>query len=155
MAGAVVKKDEDKGYEALARVVFGFGNPQVVVGILAKDAGRTEADGTTVLDVGIYNEFGTPTIPPRSFLRAWFDQAQPEMRKTLLALMKAVLAGKTTKEKALNLLGQWAQGQVQARIASSIPPANAASTVRQKGSSGTLIDTGQLRSAISYGVREE
>jgi hypothetical protein len=153
VAGAVVKS-VDHGYDALTLVVFGFGRPEVVVGILAKDAGRTEKDGTTLIDVGTWNEFGTETIPARSFIRAWFDQDQEEARRVLIALMKAVLAGKTMKEKALQMLGQWAQGRVQARMATSIPPPNAPSTVRQKGSTTTLIASGQLRSGISYGVRE-
>ena len=152
---AAVVKSVNHGYAELVRVVFGFGNPKIVVGVLAKDADRTEkGSGARLIDVALWNEFGTETIPARSFLRTTFNQTEPEARRMLLALMKAVLAGKTTKEKALNLLGQWAQGQVQARMATSIPPPNRPSTIRQKGSSTTLIDSGQLRSAISYAVRD-
>jgi hypothetical protein len=149
---SVSVKKVDHGYDAMVKTIYGIGHPEVVVGILAKNAGRNDG-GATVLDVAVWNEFGTDTIPARSFLRAWFDESGPAQRALIVALMKAVMTGKTTKEKALELLGQWAQGQIQARIASSIPPPNAPSTVRQKGSSTTLIHRGILRSSISYAVR--
>lgn len=108
----------------------------------------------TVLEVAIMNEFGTDTIPERSFIRAWVDLEGDEARKWMRALIKQVIRGAITKEVALERFGQKVQGSIQARIADGIPPPNAPATVERKGSSTPLIDTGQLRSSITYKVDE-
>ena len=66
--------------------------------------------------------------------------------------MQSVIAGKRTKDEVLELLGQQCVGQIQERISEGIDPPNAPSTIRQKGSSTPLIDTGALRSAVNYRV---
>jgi hypothetical protein len=67
--------------------------------------------------------------------------------------MRTVIEGKRTSDQVLEILGQRAVGQIQERIASGIAPANAPSTVAKKGSSTPLIDTGVLRSSITYQVK--
>jgi len=152
---SVALKRTDHGYDALKKTVLEWGNPVVAVGILGAAATQTEKGGASLLEVGTWNEFGTETIPARSFIRATLDQEETAAKDLIVKLTQAVIKGKMTKAQALQLLGVWAQGRVQARIASSIPPPNAPSTIRQKGSSTTLINTGQLRSAISYEVRDK
>lgn len=143
--------DTDRGYKKLVDRLKKIGKAEVTVGIHADEGGAGYPNGTTVLDVGIFNEFGTSRIPPRSFIRAWFDEAQEEGHRKLKELVAKVPQGESV-DKALEKFGLWAVGQVQARIASNIPPPNAPSTVAKKGSSTTLIDTGQLRSSITYKV---
>jgi len=155
-------KSTDRGYNALLKRVFGFGRPQIAMGILEADAqkeheapeGADAKEHVTVLDVGTWNEFGTDTVPARSFIRAWFDEASPAMRTALTALMKGVVAGTHTKEQILELLGQRGQGGIQKRIAQGIDPPNAPATVKAKGSSKPLINSGQLRQSVTYAVRE-
>lgn len=141
-------RDEDRGYKALVETVFKFGKPVVHVGILEADGGEDHG-GMTVAEVAAIHEFGLG-VPERSFLRAWFDENEDRAREAIRRLLVSVIAGKRTKEQALELFGQWAQGEIQARIAAGIPPGLAESTIAKKGSSVPLIDTGQLRSAISY-----
>ena len=62
------------------------------------------------------------------------------------------LKGTLTEEQALNQVGAAVAGMVQAKIASNIPPALAPETIERKGSSVALIDTGQLRSSITWQV---
>lgn len=135
------------------------------MGILAKDA-QTPHKGeasATMLDVANWMEFGFVIVlkdgreievPARSFIRGWWDEASPAMRRDFGKLMQSVLAGKRTKEDILELIGQRGQGQIQARIAAGIKPENKPSTIERKGSSVPLIDEGQLRSTVSYAVRE-
>jgi len=151
MASARIK-DTDKGYAKLTRAVFGFRKPKVTVGVHAEDGAASHGDATTVLDVAIANEFGTETIPERSFIRAWVDEHRDEARGWLAVLMAQVVAGKITREIALERWGQKIQGEIQKRIAQGIPPPNAPETIARKGSSTPLIDTGQLRSSIRYKV---
>lgn len=147
-------KDLDHGYKALLRRVFGMKKPRIDVGLLEADGGKEHegSDSTTVLDVGTWNEFGTDRIPARSFVRAWFDEAEGRKRQELGTLAKSVVAGKRTKEQALEVFGLGAAGEMQARISEGVSPANAPSTVARKGSSKPLVDTGQLRSSLSYRV---
>ena len=147
--------DTDHGYRALCERVFGFGKPRVDMGILERDGGEPHGgvgDALTVLEVAIFNEFGTENIPARSFIRAWFDEQEADLRRDLSTLMRLVVAGKQTKERILELLAQKAVGEIQARIAAGIGPANAPSTIARKGSSTPLVDTGVLRSSVSYRV---
>ncbi len=121
----------------------------VKIGILE---GAGDHDMVTVLDVAIWQEFGTMTIRPRSFLRAWFDENKVKAREMWNNLIKSVVAGKRTREEAMELFGLWAVGGIQRRISDNIPPPLAKSTVRRKGSSVALIDTGLLRSSITSKV---
>lgn len=146
--------DKDRGYNDLVRRVFANRKPIVEVGILASTAGNAYEGGATVLDVGTWQEFGTRRIPARSFLRAWFDANMTTIRTWLTNGMRAVILGKMTPDKLLDQVGLKAVGGIQARIASNIPPPNAPSTVKKKGSSTTLIDTGQLRSSITHRVKQ-
>lgn len=124
--------------------------------------------GLTVADVGTFNEFGVgpftvrgsfssdggmighehPGIPQRSFIRAWFDESQDFIAETLRSQMRLVVAGKITAEVAADRIALAFEGSVKQRISRGIPPPNAPSTIRKKGSSKPLIDKGQLRNAI-------
>ena len=144
--------DKDKGYKALVKRVYGMGKPTVSVGILEAE-GAQEAAGSniTIAELAAIHEFGLG-VPERSFLRAWFDQNEDRARSFVTELLKAVVKGKYSKEQALELLGTKLQAEIQARISAGIDPANAPSTIARKGSATPLIDTGQLRSSMSYKV---
>jgi hypothetical protein len=153
--------DKDHGYAARVKLVERLAkNPvDIVVGILASVGGRMDGK-STVLDVAIDNEFGVRSdaggwrIPPRSFIRAWFDEHKAEGFQKLAGLMRRVAQGKLTEEQAYNQFGLWCVGSIQARIAGRIAPPNAASTIRAKGSSTPLVNTGQLRSSIASAARK-
>jgi hypothetical protein len=147
-------KDKDRGYKKVIKELTRR-NAGVSVGIHAKDASKKEAGGRTVLEVGTWNEFGTKTIPERSFIRGWFDAFQDANRKTVTALAKRVAAGRITQEQMLGQLGALFKGQAQQRISDGIEPANAQSTIDRKGSSKPLVDSGQLKASISYEVRRD
>jgi hypothetical protein len=153
-------RDTDHGYKRLVEQVFGMSKrkPRIDVGILEADGARAHDGDLTVIEVAVINEFGgSDSDPPaRSFIRAWFDESEGEVREKLVGRMKAVIAGDITREQALEQVALWAVGQIQARIASGIAPPNAPSTIAQKGSSTPLIgETGQLRSSVSHRVREQ
>jgi hypothetical protein len=146
-------KDVDRGYKDLVKRVFEARRAKLEAGILEADGARADGD-LTVLEVATYNEFGTENVPERSFLRAWFDANEPAISEILRKQLGLVVAGKLTSEQALARVGAWCVGQIQQRIADGIDPANAPATIAAKGSSTPLIDTGTLRSSISYRVDE-
>ena len=152
-------KITDKGYNALVKRVFGVGKPVITVGIHSKEGeeakmehDETQSTTVTLLDVANYMEFGTDTVPARSFVRAWFDENEPRLRLMLVSSMRAVVAGKITKGQALQRLGLAFVGEIQQRIEDGIPPPLDPKTIKRKGSSVPLIDTGQLRSGVTHRV---
>jgi hypothetical protein len=152
--GAV--RDVKHGYDETLRRVFTFGHPKVVVGVLERDGARVHPNaknGETILDVLTWAEFGTDDELARSWLRAWWDEAEPRKREECAKLCAGVIAGTRTRDEVLELLGLSSVGEIQARIARGIDPPNAPSTVKAKGSSTPLIATGVARSAISFEVR--
>lgn len=148
-------KDKDNGYKALlARAKkLSEGAPFVEVGILATEGDAEKGPGLTLYDVAEQNEFGFG-VPERSFIRAFFDETEPEARRVLAERLKEAL-DKTGRKEALHKVGVWLVAKCQARIRGHIEPENAPLTVKIKGSSTPLIDTGQLWTSISYRTPDE
>lgn len=150
-------KTKDKGYKRYVDRARKLTKPQgVTVGIHADDgaqahASRDDAKGApaTLLDVAIWNEFGYG-VPERSFIRGWFDAAEPENMALAQRMLNRILKGELELKTALEQMGQKFVGQIQKRIAEGIAPANSPATIAQKGSSTPLIDTGQLRQGLTY-----
>ena len=153
-------KDRDKGYTKRLREIQRFNRTRVQVGILSSGRGaasKGSADGKlsglSVLEVGTFHEFGLG-VPRRSFIRDWYSENQEPSAKRLRVCSELVVSGKKSAVGAAELLGLWAQGSIQARIAAG--PSDwaplAASTIKRKGSAKALIDTGQLRSSITFTV---
>lgn len=151
MRSKVTVKDNRKRYDDLIKRVFGKQRATIEVGILEADGAKPHGEGLTVLDVATFNEFGLG-VPERSFLRAWFDDNRPRAMTILGAVLRTVVSGQRTKEQALELLGARFVAEIQKRIAQGILPPNSEETIKKKGSSVPLIDTGQLRTSITYRV---
>lgn len=146
-------KDVDKGYNALFRAVGNIKNGSVDVGIFADVGAKKQSPGLTVLDVATFNEFGLG-VPERSFIRAYVDENEARIKAMIKALALLIVQGKITRDAALEKLGVKIQGEIQKRIADGIEPANAPATIAKKGSDKPLIDTGQLRSSVTYKVKK-
>ena len=65
-----------------------------------------------------------------------------------------ILRGTTSLFSVLSKLGILAQGDIQAEITALASPPNSPVTVALKGSSNPLIDTGEMRGAVTYKVDE-
>lgn len=144
--------DKDKGAKALLKRLKLKG--EIRVGILsgkgAEDESKT-TKGKQVIDVAMYNEFGQG-VPERSFIRAWFDEYKSQNEAELRKAITAITEGRIESKQAFELLGQKFVGSVQTRMSNGISPANSPVTIELKHSSVPLIDTGQLRSSVSYVV---
>lgn len=150
----------------------------VNVGFLA---GATYPDGTPVAAVAAWQEFGTKTIPARSFFRTMVKAKGPTWPD---AVAKLLVANDYDVEKVLGLMGMGIKGQLQASIISVLAPplsaitlmlrkmraddpglvvtgktvAEAAARVAVgKSSAGVstkpLIDTGHMINSVDYEVR--
>ncbi len=114
------------------------------------DGALTPDSDLTVSEVGSFHEFGLG-VPQRSFIRGWFDEAVEENRALIASQLKLAILGKLTLEAALERIALKMEASIKKRIAArgnGAYPGLAASTIKRKGSSVPLIDTGQLRAAI-------
>lgn len=155
---AVKIHDNDSKYQKLRKQLKkAKGKPHVAVGVLGQDGGKRHEDSVaTIVDVASWNEFGTDTAPARSFLRSVYEQDVAKFLSIMRRVRMQVATGKMSIKDALELVGIYAQAQVQKKITDGGDPyiPNAARTIEKKGSSSPLIDTGQLRQSIRYEVRD-
>lgn len=146
--------DRDRGYRKRLKEIKRFRDLRIEVGVLQSEgAQRHRGSNLTVAEIGAFHEFGTKRIPRRAFIRGWYDEKQAEAKAAIGAMAESVVRGKRTADEAANILGQAFVGGIQKRISGGIPPALAASTIKQKKSSVPLVDTGQLRTSITYQIR--
>lgn len=107
-------------------------------------------DGTSVIMVGVVQEFGSPSmgVPARSYLRSTVVERSGEYKQMMKKLATKVISGDLSTDEALDLLGIKVQGDVQMKIETiSLPPLK-----HREGN--PLIDTGHLRQSITYQVGE-
>lgn len=150
-------KDIDHGYKSLMQSVDALRDAKVTVGIGEREGSARYENGVSVIDVAVWNEFGTANAPARSFIRGWFDASQTEIKKRLLAMLTDNIRKRASAQQlldGLDRLGEWMVSRVKERIYDGIPPPNAPSTVKKKGINIPLIDTGLLFSSITYTVEE-
>jgi hypothetical protein len=122
---------------------------KVKVGLPKGKSGEYE-DGMTVIEVGAMNEFGTARIPERSFIRVPLQQNKEKYFALAKKEIKKIYLGKQTVDNALGLLGLFVSDKMKGSFTNNNWDANADSTVKMKGSSRPLIDTGQLLNSITW-----
>ena len=149
--------DADRGAKAMAARLreLAASKRTVRVGILS-DAPKKEREGGTgrysLVEVAAAHEFGAPDagIPQRSFIRATVDEKRGEIEQLQRSLAVQFVEGKIASDQLLARLGAKVAAMVQTRIASNIPPPLSEETIAKKGSSVALVDTGQLKSSVTW-----
>ncbi len=118
-----------------------------------KDIFKAPADLLTIGELAAIHEFGLGSVPQRSFLQGWADENKEQIKTVVRKGAQALVSKRLDSPlQFLNQVGSWAVGQIQVRMAANIPPPLSPITIKRKGSSVALIDTGQLRSSISFRV---
>lgn len=125
------------------------GEAQVKVGF---PAGKV---GSDIVDRAVYNQFGTSRgIPARPFLSNAMRKNKDKYGRFIKDRAKRILSGEISPDQALMQLGVMAESDVKTEITELKTPPNAPSTIRQKGSSNPLIDTGAMRASVTYVVEK-
>lgn len=145
----------DRGASRVLRAVE-QANFRIRLGVVGADASKPHVgkggkpSGMTIAQLAEIHELGLG-VPERSFLRAWLEQNEAQVEQDMRQATKRMLQGRLTPEQAARVLGVRWVGQIQMFIANSqVQPPLAPATVAKKKSDVPLIDSGQLRSAISY-----
>lgn len=114
-------------------------------------------DGTSVVLVGFWNEFGTERIPERPFLREGLRQNREQWLKLARKLYAKALREGVPPENVMRLLGEQMQIDIQKSLDSGAWEPNApdyAKAKAKKGKTKPLIVTGHLRGSIRWVMRK-
>lgn len=162
----ITEKDsaEMKNFKAVFSKVF---ESYVTIGI-HEDAGKYTkgANPPSVIDVALWNEFGTDKIPERSYFRATLEANASKIEVFRDEMCKRVLLNGWTQERALEAIGLYVQTLIQAKIRSNVPPAygtgkgNSPATIaaaqeakiKRVGHSRTLEESDLLLRSVTFKV---
>jgi hypothetical protein len=145
--------DTDKGYRKFYDSLVNQKIPKLYTGILPAQVEGLHGEGPeTIGDVAGWMEFGTPTVPERSFIRSFWDESDEYVREQLYLQLKNRPRIFINWKSVLSGVGTWVVTEMRKRM-QDIPPELAESTVRKKGHDRPLYDTGELEEAISFEVR--
>lgn len=126
------------------------GNNFVTVGI-HEDAGNVEDGSMTQAQNGALQNYGNDRIPARPWLIPGVQSATQD----IIDVIADGLEGGLTPDQTLNQIGAVAAGATQQYITDLQTPPNAPSTIEKKGSSNPLIDTGSMRSSVTWKVTSD
>lgn len=137
-----------------AAVGFPAGKDLDVPHYTSKRADGSTVAGPSILEAAIFNNFGTKDIPSRPFM----DKATPAIaaawKQQKADIIRKINRGEEAEAmKELNAAGEAAKTIIVLEIDAMTSPANAKSTVKRKGSSHPLIDTGAMKGAVTHVVR--
>ena len=107
--------------------------------------------GTPVAYVATIHEFGTGRIPARPFMRPAVADHGGEWLELIGQGVKASMMGDPSPAEVLELVMLQAAGNVAEKIQSLPPldPKASAVTIKRKGHSKALIDTGQMFQSVT------
>ena len=105
-------------------------------------------NGEYVANVAKIQEYGTLKIPARPFFR----NAIAKNGAKWLTFMKNQFTSNQNLDLSLNQAGELARGDIVASIMQTNNPPNAEATIKAKGSSKPLINTGFMRASVTFKV---
>lgn len=144
--------DTDKGAEALLKRLAS--KLSLTVGI-HEEEGSTERGGATLAEIGFIHDQGLGNVPARPWLSGYVDGQRERIRADLRELGGKMLRPDVSPEafaQEAEVLGAVYVGEIQRGMSDGIPPPLQQRTIDRKGSSVPLIDTGALRSSVTYKV---
>jgi hypothetical protein len=159
MKGGKLIRD-DKGLDAFKQGLKDLGQAQYVkIGYLHAGKGDEVHNGTTLTnaEIGIIQEFGSfeNNIPPRSHIRMPIQAKSDEIKMVFNSRKVKNLMMAQEYGKVLELIGIAAEIAIQQAFESSgfgQWQVNSPATIKRKGSSRPLINTGALRRSITSEV---
>ena len=152
-----MKKNDNSLFVAYEKNLQQFKDSVVKAGILAKDGSENHSEGITVFQIGMIHEFGVPekNIPRRSFIRVPIENNIKEITKLIENNHKLVSENSMSAKVALDRIGIKAQNTIKESFRNNDWKPLKRATIKRKGSSRPLVDTGQLIGSISYIVEKE
>lgn len=127
---------------------------QALIGPTTYEVGLPkDAVDKDIIQRAAWNEFGTKRIPARPFMRISTESNRRKYELNFIRDARRLSVGATTIRQVLDEAGREAAQDMKKTIDNFVPPRNAASTVRKKGFDHPLIETGEMKDAITYKLR--
>ena len=92
-------------------------------------------------------------IPERSFIRAGWDNNKDDVERRIERFLPQVMELDINLDTFLEAVGKEVEGRLKEFMKKLHYPPNSSFTIRRKGSSNPLIDTGALLDSITYKVK--
>lgn len=146
--------DRDRGLNRLIRglkaMSGGLWAHIGIQGAAADESGSRDGPVSNVV-LGVIHEFGAANDrpPARPFLRPVADERKAHWNKRLSEEYAKVVVEQADPRRALMVVGEEFRAAVIDRIKGGIAPPLKAATIKRKGESTPLIDTGSLIGSIS------
>ena len=139
-----------EGLEKLDKELKYLQTHAVKVGVL----GNGSANGISVQDYAIFNEYGTSRMPARPFFRLSVGtaNAQNEIKEYMKQQVEQIIQGGISAQQAYENLGTFVVQKIKKTIASGNFATLNPQTVKKKGHSKPLIDTHSLYESINFEV---
>lgn len=144
--------------DEVIRAIHRMDQRRVLVGFPegAHDRSNSEINNASLAYI---HEHGSPAanIPARPFLTPGIEDAEDAVVAEFRQGAAQALTSNNPDavlERTLNRVGLIAVGSVQKKIVTGPFVPLKPATIRRKGSSKPLIDTGQMRQAVSYVIRD-
>lgn len=135
--------------------------PDIAIGFpMGKASSIQYPDGTPLIDVAVYNNYGTfnkdgsEHIPARPFMDVGGLNASLETKKMRIVLLKKVRDGQIRMKDAADMIGAKAAAIMKRTIRDFDDPPNAPATIAKKKSSNPLVDTGLLMQSVTWELRK-
>jgi hypothetical protein len=150
-------RDQDKGMKEIMAQMTKLSHLKVKVGIVS-------GSSQEMVDIAVKNELGVAGppmsqhgeghwfIPPRPFVKGFADAKRDQIAQLMETLTGQVADGTLTADQAMARLGQFGESGIQSFMEAGDFTPNADFTIRMKGSSKPLIDTGALKRSVRYEV---
>lgn len=142
-------------YKKVIKELSELSKKRIKVGILRDSA--KNADGVTILEYAIYNEYGTQFIPARPFFREATEhpKAEADIQNYIKSKISEIISsnGSYTADQAAIAIGEYVRGKIIYSIRNGSWTPNAPSTLKGKQSGTTpLINQGDLIRSIEFEV---
>ena len=111
-------------------------------------------DGTDLVDIAAFNEFGTSGTPARPFMKQSWENHTNEL-KDFSRNANAIIVKGGTAETVAKKAGAFGVRLVREEIVDGNFKPNAPSTIRKKKSATPLIDTGHMRQSVHYVIKKK
>lgn len=163
MAGTIrIIKDDRKKLDRFLSQVHALNGYTLKVGFIEGDTHNKARDSKgkiistepiPVAAIAAVHEFGSEKmkIPERSFIRSWVDANRASIANMFQRITTRIMDDKLTPDMGLKQLGVYVKGGIQRQMRGTFV-ALKPRTIKRKGSSVPLIDTGQMRASVRFVV---
>ena len=158
MITAELKQKNPKFIEKLKLRMKKNDTHEAAVGFPAGKEGVTNPhydNGASIVEVAIWNNFGTDTIPRRPFMDNAAPKIQNEYKKFLKQTIKKLNSGELSMQTVLKTAALKSESIVRNEIVSGTYVPNSPATIAAKKSSKPLIDSGDMNKYVTSIVREK